>query len=182
MTNKKWTTPLRIKELGVNGAVCGYASVFDEVDAQQEVVARGAFARSLQQWKQQGRALPMLWMHDAENPVGVWQHLREDMSGLVVEGMLATKTQSGADAYELLKIGAVTGLSIGYRVRASRIDGTRRIRTLTDIDLHEVSLVTFPANAAARITRVKAPLYRNTDDDLRDIVLRLQETSRTLHT
>jgi uncharacterized protein len=163
MTDKKWAAPLEIKELGANGFVSGYASVFGSVDAQREVVQAGAFTRSLSAWKRTQRQPAMLWMHDTGKPVGVWEKVREDASGLAVEGRLAIRTQDGADAYELLRMGAVTGLSIGYRTVASRIDAKNRVRTLTDVDLYEISLVTFPANDAARIHAVKTPFVPGGD-------------------
>ncbi len=170
--------PFELKELGANGYVAGYASVFGALDAQREVVAPRAFDRTLREWKSSKRAPAMLWMHDATRPVGVWENLREDGSGLAVEGALAVRTQDGADAYELLKMGAVTGLSIGYRTVASRIDSQKRIRTLTDVDLFEVSLVTFPANDLARIRTVKTPVVSG--GDIRAIAARLREAARFL--
>ncbi|HVY13506.1 MAG TPA: HK97 family phage prohead protease [Alphaproteobacteria bacterium] len=177
MTTKHLAAPLEIKELGANGFVAGYASVFNAVDAQRETVAKGAFGRSLTQWQKAARKPAMLWMHDAAKPVGVWENLREDSSGLAVEGKLAIRTQSGADAYELLKMGAVTGLSIGYRTLQSRVDAKSRVRTLTDVDLFEVSLVTFPANEFARIHSVKSPTVF-ADDEVRAIVERLNAMAR----
>jgi hypothetical protein len=117
----------------------------------------------------------MLWQHDSRRPIGVWQRMREDGVGLQVAGRLALATRPGAEAYELLKLGAVSGLSIGYVAVASQIDERTRQRVLTDVDLWEVSLVTFPANPAARVTAVKAEadaalaaavrrLRRRTDD------------------
>jgi HK97 family phage prohead protease len=150
MHTKHLSAPFEIKELGMNGYVAGYASVFGAVDAQREVVKQGAFNRSLNELSRKKERPAMLWMHDPRQPIGVWQEVREDKQGLIVEGTLAIKTQGGADAYELLKMGAVTGLSIGYRTVASHIDEKTRTRTLTDVDLYEVSLVTFPANAEAR--------------------------------
>ncbi|MDR3424390.1 MAG: HK97 family phage prohead protease [Alphaproteobacteria bacterium] len=147
--------PLRVKTLGGDGVFAGYASVFGELDQQNEIVAAGAFARTLAKWRRQGRAPALLWMHDPTQPIGIWQSIREDKSGLLVEGRLALRTQKGAEAYELLKLGALTGLSIGYRVVASQIDAKRKARVLTDVDLFEVSLVTFPANEAARVSEVK---------------------------
>jgi HK97 family phage prohead protease len=175
MENKKWQTLFQIKELGKNGYVAGYASVFGAVDAQREAVAKGAFARSLDGWKKAGRKPAMLWMHDVAQPIGVWEHLKEDADGLAVEGMLAITTQNGADAYELLKMGAVTGLSIGYRTVKARMDTRSKVRTLDEVDLFEISLVTFPANDQARIRAVK-----DAGDEIRAIVARLNETAQTL--
>ncbi len=177
MQMKVMNAPFQIKELGANGLVAGYASVFDEVDAQRDVVVKGAFQRSLARWKTNKILPAMLWMHDTSEPIGVWTHMREDARGLVVEGMLAVKTRNGADAYELLKIGAVSGLSIGYATVKSVVNHRSKIRMLTDVDLFEVSLVTFPANVQARIHTVKT---RTAHDELQAIVMQLRRTACVL--
>ncbi|MDR3450743.1 MAG: HK97 family phage prohead protease [Alphaproteobacteria bacterium] len=155
MDIKHMSCALRVKTLGGDGIFMGYASVFGELDQQNEIVQAGAFARSLSKWRRQNRTPALLWMHDPTQPIGIWQTVREDASGLLVEGRLALRTQKGGEAYELLKLGALTGLSIGYRVVASQIDAKRKARILTDVDLFEISLVTFPANEAARVSEVK---------------------------
>jgi HK97 family phage prohead protease len=157
MNIKHISCALQVKALGADGSFAGYASVFNKVDLQSEIVAPGAFTRSLAQWARQSQTPAMLWMHDPTQPIGIWLSLREDASGLRVEGRLALRTQKGAEAHELLRMGALTGLSIGYRVISSRIDAKRKVRVLTDVDLFEVSLVTFPANEAARVSEVKSP-------------------------
>jgi hypothetical protein len=149
----------------------GYGSVFGVVDAYADVVAAGAFARSLKEWKSKQRTPALLWQHDPGQPTGVWDELREDEKGLYVKGHLAD-TQLGRESHTLLKMGALSGLSIGFRTRKSQIDEETGIRTLTDIDLWEVSLVTFPANDPARVTAVKAedrwPTEREIEEILRD--------------
>jgi len=155
MDIKHMSLPLSVKSVSGDGIFTGYASVFGELDQQNEIVAAGAFARTLAKWRRQGRTPALLWMHDPTQPIGVWQSVHEDANGLYVEGRLALRTQKGAEAYELLKLGALTGLSIGYRVVTSQIDAKRKARVLTDVDLFEVSLVTFPANEAARVRDVK---------------------------
>lgn len=167
------TTPFQIKEAGVGGFISGYASVFDEVDAQSDVVAKGAFSKSLAKYRQSRSSPAMLWMHDTAEPIGVWTQVSEDAHGLYVEGRLALKTQHGADVYELLKLRAVTGLSIGYTAIKSTKDSKTKIRTLTEVELFEVSLVTFPANAQARIHTVK----ETTHSDAQAIVMRLKNTA-----
>jgi Escherichia/Staphylococcus phage prohead protease len=176
---------LQVKALDERGVFSGYASVFGALDQQNEIVAPGAFARSLQQWRKQQRLPAMLWMHDPTQPVGLWLLVKEDSNGLLVEGRLAVRTQKGAEAYELLKMGALTGLSIGYRVVASRVDAAKKARVLTDVDLFEISLVTFPANDAARVSDVKAPsrtpdAAKDARDETRAIVARLHEAARKL--
>lgn len=155
MTIQHISLPLAIKSLGADGLFTGYASVFDTVDSYNEVVAKGAFERSLANWRAKNAVPAMLWMHDPSIPIGIWLVLAEDQKGLVVQGRLALSTQKGLEAYELLKMKALTGLSIGYRVVASRIDSKRKVRVLTDVELFEISLVTFPANEAARVGNVK---------------------------
>lgn len=149
---------LAIKSLGDDGYFVGYASVFDTVDSQNEVVAPGAFQRTLEAWSRKNAAPAMLWMHDPTVPIGLWLSLAEDSRGLVVHGKLALSTQKGREAYELLKLKALTGLSIGYKIVSSQIDRKRKVRVLTDVELFEISLVTFPSNDAARISGVKTPL------------------------
>ena len=166
--------PFELKSIAADGRIEGYASVFGEVDCQGEAVATGAFAKSLKEWKASGRMPPLLWMHDPAEPIGVWTNLYEDATGLVAVGQLAIKTRGGADAYELLKMRAVTGLSIGYRTVASRVDRLRKAKILTEVNLFEVSLVTFPANDQARISAVKHA------DELRAIVARLHRAARSL--
>ena len=148
---------MEVKAIAQDGTFTGYASVFGLLDSQNEIVERGAFTRTLAKWRAKNFSPAMLWMHDPTQPIGLWIAMAEDESGLVVQGRLALGTQKGAEAYELLKMKALTGLSIGYRVITSRIDSKRKARVLTDVDLFEVSLVTFPANDAARVNGVKAP-------------------------
>lgn len=149
--------PLAIKSLDGDGHFTGYASVFGALDSQREIVERGAFVRSITRWRALGRSPAMLWMHDPTMPIGVWISMQEDENGLFVSGRLALSTQKGREAYELLKLGALTGLSIGYRVIRSEIDKVRKARLLRDVELFEISLVTFPANDEARISDVKSP-------------------------
>jgi len=177
MDVKHLTCALNVKTLGGDGIFLGYASVFGELDQQNEIVAAGAFARTLEKWRRQGRSPALLWMHDPTQPIGVWQDLAEDGNGLRVEGRLALRTQKGGEAYELLKLGALTGLSIGYRVIASRIDAPRKARVLTEVDLFEISLVTFPANEAARVSDVKNNAHA---PEVSEAAERLRKAARAL--
>jgi HK97 family phage prohead protease len=147
--------PFALKALSADGGFRGYGSVFGVVDAMSDVVAPNAFDRSLAAHRRANTMPAMLWQHDSRRPIGVWQNIAEDKAGLRVDGQLALRTQSGAEAYELLKLGALNGLSIGYLAVASSLDERTGRRTLTEIDLWEVSLVTFPANPAARVTAIK---------------------------
>lgn len=147
---------LQIKATGEDGTVEGYGSVFGVKDSYDDVIEPGAFKASLAAHKAAGSMPAMLWQHDSEHPIGVWTEMSEDKTGLRVKGKLAMDTQRGAEAYALLKMGAITGLSIGFISKEWSYDRETEIRTLTGIDLWEVSLVTFPANGSARVTSVKA--------------------------
>lgn len=181
MNVKHMACSLQVKALSGDGVFSGYASMFGELDQHNEIVAAGAFSRSLNQWKGQGRLPAMLWMHDPTLPIGVWFVVREDVHGLYVEGRLALRTQKGDEAYELLKLGALSGLSIGYRVVSSRVDAKRKARILTDVDLFEISLVTFPANESARVGAVKSPAPSERQI-LRASAARLREAAKALGT
>ncbi|SET83374.1 HK97 family phage prohead protease [Oceanicella actignis] len=138
-----------------NGAIEGYASLFGATDQGGDVVERGAFARSLAALRGAGRSVKLLWQHDPAQPIGVWDEVREDEKGLFVRGRLMPEVRQGAEALALLRAGAVDGLSIGYRaVRSSRAPGGGRV--LHEIELWEVSLVTFPMLPQARAQQAKA--------------------------
>lgn len=143
--------PFKIKAVSEDGLFSGYGSVFGVIDSYKEVVSPGAFSESLSQ-----RTPALLWQHRSGEPIGVYSAIREDQTGLYVEGKLALKTARGAEAYELLKMGAISGLSIGFVTRDDSYDRVTGIRTLKKVDLWEVSLVTFPANDAARVSGVKS--------------------------
>lgn len=132
----------------------GYGSVFGVIDSYGDSVLPGAFAATIRKAEESGRMPAMLWQHDPSQVIGVWRSMREDAHGLHVVGELAD-TQLGREAYALLKMGALSGLSIGYSVSGERYDRERDVRELTGIDLWETSLVTFPANADARVAAVK---------------------------
>ena len=149
--NDRLDVPFQIKAVSEDGLFSGYGSVFGVIDSYKEVVAPGAFAESLSQ-----RTPALLWQHRSGEPIGVYSALREDQTGLYVEGKLALKTARGAEAYELLKMGAISGLSIGFMTREDSYDRVTDVRTLKKVDLWEVSLVTFPANDAARVSGVKS--------------------------
>jgi HK97 family phage prohead protease len=137
------------------GIITGYASFFDLTDQQNDRIVRGAFAKSLKAWHFLGRMPKMLWQHDPKSPIGVWTHLHEDEKGLYVEGRLAIGVKKADEAYLLLKEGIMDGLSIGFRTIKALQDKTNKTRILLDIDLIEISLVTFGANARATVTQVK---------------------------
>jgi len=147
--------PFEVKEVGDDGTFSGYGSVFGTLDSYMEVVTPGAFAETLAIHNSKGRMPAMLWQHRSGEPIGVYTDMREDQHGLFVQGKFALKTARGSEAYELLKMKALSGLSIGFMTREDSVDKLTRIRTLKKVDLWEVSLVTFPAHDDARVSAVK---------------------------
>jgi HK97 family phage prohead protease len=136
-----------------DGTVEGYASLFGEIDAARDVVMPGAFSRTL---KSRGiRRVPMLFQHDPAEPVGVWLELTEDFRGLRARGKLIPEVARARELFALVKSGAVDGLSIGFRTVRGRLDPATRVRKIIDLDLWEISIVTFPLLAGARVRAVK---------------------------
>ncbi len=135
------------------GTVEGYASLFGEIDQARDKVMAGAFAQTLQQRPVQ--RVPMLFQHDPAEPVGVWLELREDHRGLYARGRLIPEVARGRELLALLRAGAIDGLSIGFRTAKARIDPRTRVRSLLAVDLWEISIVTFPLLAGARVRAVK---------------------------
>jgi HK97 family phage prohead protease len=137
----------------------GYASLFGEIDQARDMVMPGAFTQTL---KQRGlRKIPMLFQHDPSEPVGVWLEMKEDLRGLWARGRLIPDVTRARELLALLQAGAVDGLSIGYRTQRGQIEPKTRVRKLYQVDLWEVSIVTFPLLNGARVSAVKeAPMSR----------------------
>ena len=133
--------------IDAEGRFAGYASVFGAIDDGGDIMMPGAFRKSL---NLRGRhRIKMLFQHDPKEPVGTWDKVAEDGYGLWVEGRLVGEVPRADALRRLIAKGAVDGLSIGFRtVKASRRDGNR---LLHEIDLYEVSIVTFPMMEDARI-------------------------------
>ncbi|MCI5095582.1 MAG: HK97 family phage prohead protease [Rhodobacteraceae bacterium] len=150
-----------------DGAVIeGYASRFNEVDHGGEIVMAGAYRASIKRLAKKGQRVKMLWQHDPAQPIGVWDEVREDATGLWVKGRILDSTQKGSEAAALIQAGAIDGLSIGFRTRrAQRNEKGQRL--LTELELWEVSLVTFPMLPSARVAaKGDAP---QADDALREL-------------
>ena len=148
-----------------SGYFKGYGAVFNNTDSHRDVIARGAFRASLAAWTAKGRLPPMRLMHGTAGnpfggddlPVGKWLAMREDSVGLWVEGqLLALDTDQGRRLLSLMKGGVLDGLSIGYVVKAYTPGSGRVARTLTEIDLRELSLVDEPSNDLARVHGLSA--------------------------
>lgn len=151
------------------GEFSGYGSIFGNKDLGNDIVMEGAFAQSI--GKKGAKAVKMLYQHRADEPIGVFDEIIEDSRGLKVKGRLAMGTQRGREVYELMKMGAIDGLSIGYRVDAKGYDydDKRKRRYLKSVDLMEISAVTFPMNPKARVSQVKSEkTVREWEEVLRD--------------
>jgi uncharacterized protein len=142
-----------LQALTDDGVFEGYASLFDRTDLGHDVVAPGAFRNSL---KQRGAAgIRMLYQHDPAQPIGVWERIYEDARGLFVRGRLTLDVAKAREVRALMKVGAIDGLSIGFKTLNGRRNGATGLRRLTDVDLWEISIVTFPMLPEARITTIK---------------------------
>jgi hypothetical protein len=132
--------------IDADGRFAGYASVFNRLDSGGDIVLPGSFAKSLA--KRRGR-IRLLFQHDPKEPVGTWESMAEDSHGLFVTGRLVPGVPRSDALRRLIENRALDGLSIGFRtVKASRQAGKR---LLHEIDLYEVSIVTFPMMEEARI-------------------------------
>jgi uncharacterized protein len=153
------------------GTFEGYGSIFNNTDLGNDVVIPGAFSRSLKKTGPKG--VKLLYQHKTEMPIGVFEEIEEDSKGLRVRGRLAMKTQGGQEAYELMKMGALDGLSIGFRVspKGQSYDAKTKRRMIKEVELMEISLVTFPMNPRAKVRSVKADSIsiREWENGLRDV-------------
>ena len=144
----------RITDDDPEGTIEGYGSVYNVVDQGNDIIAPGAFNKSL---RERGTAsVKMLWQHDQRQPVGRWDEIKSDRNGLRVKGQLILEVPQAASAHALAKGGAIRGLSIGYIPVKYTIDEKTGTRTLTEVRLLEISLVTFPMNEQAELTGVKS--------------------------
>src|SRR3990172_1829888 len=144
-----------IKTSEVEGKIKGYASIYGNIDSTGDIVQAGAYTRTLKARNQ----LPLFWAHDKGLfPVGVVR-AEEDNRGLKFEGELAMKVEKARDVAELIKLGVVGDVSIGYETikkRQEQIKG-RSVRILEEVKLYEVSLlpVGYAANPEAGLTLMK---------------------------
>ena len=168
MEVKRLSFPFEVKAEDDTRTIEGFASVFNNIDSYKDIVMPGAFAKSL------AKRIPvMLWQHNSEQPIGVWDDFMEQEKGLFIKGTILP-TQLGNDAYTLAKAKAIKGMSIGYSPIKWEFDEKKGVRLLKEVDLWEVSLVTFPANEKAQITRVKSEdgafmTERDFEEFLRDV-------------
>lgn len=140
-------------DVSTEGMFAGYASTFGGIpDRAGDIIAPGAFSKSLKEHQRSGSTPGLLWAHDMREPVGKWLTLAEDSRGLKGNGKLTLALSRAKDAHALMQDDALS-LSIGYRVKADGIEGRNRV--LKELELLEISLVAVPANPHAQITSVK---------------------------
>lgn len=163
----------------------GYASLFGVPDQGGDIVEPGAYGQSLDTMKAAGSRPKMLWQHDAAQPIGVWEKLHEDAKGLWVKGRLLDTVAQGREAIALISAGAVDGLSIGYRTLVSQ-QNDKGQRILKQLELWEVSVVTFPMLSNARVlgkdheARAHRTACHRTENTLRELAATLRGAGRTL--
>ncbi len=177
-------TPLDLKSIQPDGTFEGYAALFNREDLGRDVILPGAFARALA--TRAPTAIKLLFQHDPAQPIGVWQSLVEDTRGLLVRGRLLLDIARAREVLTLMRAGALDGLSIGFRADRAPRDRATGIRRLAEIDLVEISIVTFPMQPGARITPAiraaprLAASSRAAPADA-DLALRIQTLARLIH-
>jgi HK97 family phage prohead protease len=173
------TQNLQLKSLEENGEISGYASVFRIVDGYGDSVEKDAFANSVRKFKE-GKKPKLLWQHDGNFPIGVITDIHEDDYGLFVKARLLFEIPKAKEVYTLLKNKALDGFSIGYRVKDGYFDGS--VHHLTDIELLEVSVVTFPACEKAVVHNIKANHDRAIcNDDMQKCLELIKNISRKIN-
>ena len=165
--------PCEFKEIDQDddGSFEGYASVFNNKALGNDVIRRGAFLESISERSPKG--VKLLYQHKSDEPIGVIDSLEEDSKGLKIKGRLAMGTQKGKEVFELMKMGALDSMSIGYRLKPDgyKYDPKDKRRIIKSVDLMEISLVTFPMNPKAKVTKVKLAEMNPTEIEkyLRDV-------------
>jgi hypothetical protein len=145
--------PLKIKSFNSSGFFAGYASVYDKEDFHNDIIAKGAFEKSLH--KANLSNIKLLWQHNPSEPIGHFSKIFDDNHGLYVEGYINLNLNKGREAYSLIKTGALDGLSVGFTVKDFELESKTNTRIILEAELWEISLVTFPANIDAKIKIVK---------------------------
>jgi uncharacterized protein len=178
-------TALDLKAVDADGTFSGYASLFNVEDMGRDIVLPGAFRDSLV--KRGPAGIKMLFQHRAEEPIGVWDQLREDTRGLYAKGRLMLDVARARETLSLMRAGALDGLSIGFRAVVGHRDAKSGVRRLAKIDLWEISVVTFPLLPQARVAHVKArpvagrvPHAHRGLDPERRLIAQIEEATRLL--
>jgi HK97 family phage prohead protease len=152
-------TRFDFKSVGGDGSFEGYASLFGAEDLGRDMVMPGAFRGTLR--RRGARGVKLLYQHDPAEPIGVWTKLAEDARGLFVQGQLLGDVGRAREVLSLMRAGAIDGLSIGYHVVKAQSDKKTGLRRLMEVDLWEISVVTFPMLPGARVSAVKTTRETN---------------------
>ncbi len=156
-------SPIEIKSINADGSFEGFASVFGQEDLSGDVVEHGAFKDSLNRRGVNG--IKMLFQHDPNQPIGVWQELTEMPRGLYARGRLMMEVARAREVLSLMIAGALDGLSIGFRTIKAHKNRNSGVRHIAKVDLWEISVVTFPVQPLARVSAVKQSGTFNEIDD-----------------
>lgn len=144
---------LDIKAINDVGEFEGVAAAFGNIDSGRDIIVKGAFAKSIE--KRPAAKVRMLYQHRTDQPIGVWTSLSETSKGLMAKGRLILESTLAREVHALMKAGAIDGLSVGFHTIKDEYDRAKSVRRLLELDLKEISIVTFPANESAAVTAVK---------------------------
>jgi HK97 family phage prohead protease len=160
---------LDIKGIDEEGVFSGYASTFGNEDLGGDIVQKGAFTKTLTKGAD---SVLMFYQHDSAEIIGEFTELKEDDKGLFFKGRLfINDIKRAQETHFLMKKNKLKAVSIGYRIEAKGHDSEGR-RLLKQIDLKEISVVTFPMNEMATIDSVKSVeemTEREFEKSLRDV-------------
>jgi uncharacterized protein len=171
-----FTLELDTKAVNEAGEFVGYGAVFNNSDLGRDVILPGAFTKSIT-GRPVGR-VKMLRQHDPEEPIGIWLDLSEDQKGLRAKGKLILDTVKGRETYALMRAGAMDGLSIGFRTVKDHFDRAKGLRYLEELDVPEISIVTFPMNPHATVSAVKS----EASEHARALVMAINRATEALRT
>jgi Escherichia/Staphylococcus phage prohead protease len=160
---------IEIKSMNADGTFEGFASLFGEEDLGRDVIEPGAFRDSLNTRGTSG--IKMLFQHDPNQPIGVWEELKELPRGLYARGRLMIDVARAREVLSLMIAGALDGLSIGFRTIKARKDANGSVRHIEKVDLWEISVVTFPMQPLARVSAVK---HHGSFNEINDTTLALR--------
>lgn len=168
---------IKAEDVDDSGKFKGFGSTFGgDPDSYGDIVEKGSFANTIKNNGYGGLGIKQLWQHNWNQPIGVWEQLSESSKGLAVIGQLTLGVRQADEALLLLKSGAINAMSIGFNTieaRSATEDERKKgiSRFIKEVELFEISLVTFPANTRAKITQVKSAIecatnMRELEDEL----------------